>query len=1604
MDRYENREYHGYNYLSLSKNRLNTVVFNEGKVKNLRKKFTTAAIIALTSGTTVLFTTNQVKAATTSEQEVTTAAQNAATNDQQKMAEANKILPKQGFTQDVDTQDTNTTSKQEQDTIAQTQTVNQATTKQDDDGEQAQTQDEAGHKDANGVELPANNQDHVKGNVQSAWDQGYKGQHIVVAVIDSGVDTDHKDFSTMPEDPKLSADKMKELIDKLGYGQYVNEKFPFVYNAIDHDNQHLKNDDVDHGQHVSGIIAADGHPDGDQEYVVGVAPEAQLMHFRIFNDGPSNIDIAKQIYDATNLGADIIQMSLGGGVAAADLNDAEQRAVQYAIDHGVIVSISASNNGNSTSVQNPSNITDENYSAGGAAGNYKPFNSGTVANPGAAQGAVTGASETSGLGQDSDMSSFSSWGPLPDYTLKPDLSAPGDNVISLGNTTDDGESTYVTKSGTSMAGPFIAGAAALVKQRLQQTNPELQGADLVYAVKAILMNSANPQIQNGYTTIVSPRRQGAGQINVGAATAAPAYVIANDKTGSLSLRNIGDSNEFELTFNNLTNQTQTYTFDASTAGGYTEVREDGTGIFHDVQLAGTQVSGQDTIVLQPNEKGKKVKFTLTLTGINKNQLVEGYLTFTNTDGKSTISVPYLGYYGDMTSENVFDKNANEENPDIAGNRLTNEDNYPRGIADQESLKELVNVEGEYNWQEVAKLYETGKVAFSPNDDNKSDIIMPYEYLKQNVQDLKVEILDANGKVVRVLADSHGAQKSYNDDGTGTVDTLYSVNNGDAYKWDGKVYDPKTGEMKAAPDGQYTYRFVATLYNDGPNKVQTNDTPVIIDTVAPVLENVKYDAATQTISGNYSDEGAGFTNYSYATVTINDHVFGFKLNDDGESKFDNSDKTQGHFSFVLTPEEKQVLATSKNKISVAISDVADNTVVKTLDVAPVAEGNQVAVWNAVNGLPYNETSSDYNEENNTYLLRGSANKDFYLNGKLVNVQNGEFVVPVSLDDNNLVFSSDEKGEQVLGKFTTYTPKAQFAWQHVDGEETSFGISVYSVYGDNPNDIVVQAAVPKGDNVKAFARDYFTGEQYTGEIKDGVATFHVHTSINQDPTTNINRRALLHGWVEVNGPTYNDKQISNLDEISNTYYIGVYYDPDAQAKTYTNRDDLGTDFTDKAADPSDFGPGQYPGHDNSIDEDSNISFDYVTNNGMDSWSRDAIAKGYYDPATKTVIVTGHVGENVVSLIALQDKYTDTDPESKVDISDGGKFTLRFKVDDPSMRQLAYYYDVKDEDGEIKTVKGSIAVILDTVLPTVNVDQLPSGQDSLVITTNNPTFRLSGNVNDNIDGYSVFINGDNVFTQFSGNSYDYIPGMYGDSNQKTPNLYGGYKFDQEFNLDDENGKPSTHVFKVQVVDQVGNSVTKMITVKFDPNAKTETQVPGETPDQDTDNIRPVVPTPVVPLTRDEVNNNNIKNNESITGQEKPTLDDETALILPRNVIVYDENGKALKKRNNQDYLKKGTQLKDKHIVEIGGSSYYKVGKNKYVKAAATAKDYKFHKAILIKNSFIYDLNGKTVKNKGKRILLKKGKTVNILNSGKTHKIGKHVFYQIGVNQFVKVNNVAV
>ncbi|RVU77757.1 hypothetical protein [Lactobacillus xujianguonis] len=420
--------------------------------------------------------------------------------------------------------------------------------------------------------------------------------------------------------------------------------------------------------------------------------------------------------------------------------------------------------------------------------------------------------------------------------------------------------------------------------------------------------------------IVSPRRQGAGGINAGAATSSPVYITTGDGTSSLSLREIGNTTKFTLTFHNLSDVDQAHDFD-DFGGSYTEQRDEETGVFSDVRIDGA----------------------------------------------------------------------------------------PLGIADEDSLKkELVpDDKGNYNWDQIYYEYETGKVAFSPDDDN--DTFYPVVYLKQNIKSLRIDVLNDKGEVVQEIVNVPDLSKSFNSqDSKGII----SPNKDSRFGWNGKIYNSKTGVYENAPDGEYTYRFTATLYGNGDNKVQTHEMPIIIDTTAPVVDKMTYNPETHTLSGKYSDTGVGFTKYSHATLTINDHEFDVKLDDEDQSGFDNADQTQGHFAIHLNEDQYNALSAAKNKMTIAIADVADNATDKTIDVASVPGHKAISVWNTLDHDSFSTDTDDYDADSDTFTIRGGATHDFYYDGKLVKVTNGTYAVSVDANKDEIDFTSDKDGKNII----------------------------------------------------------------------------------------------------------------------------------------------------------------------------------------------------------------------------------------------------------------------------------------------------------------------------------------------------------------------------------------------------------------------------------------------------------------------------------------------------------------------------------------------------------------------------------------------------------------
>ncbi|MCC2250612.1 S8 family serine peptidase [Virgibacillus sp. AGTR] len=186
---------------------------------------------------------------------------------------------------------------------------------------------------------------------QQAWrDYGYKGEGMVVGIIDTGIDSTHQDMVLSDADTAaLTEEAVNETIDEEGLpGNFYTDKVPYGYNYMD-ENDEIREIHAEanyHGMHVAGTVGANG--DEDNGGVLGIAPEAQLLALKVFGNDPEMQytygDVyVKAIDDAIKLGVDALNMSLGSTAGYVDPDSPEQQAVARAVDNGVLMSISAGN-------------------------------------------------------------------------------------------------------------------------------------------------------------------------------------------------------------------------------------------------------------------------------------------------------------------------------------------------------------------------------------------------------------------------------------------------------------------------------------------------------------------------------------------------------------------------------------------------------------------------------------------------------------------------------------------------------------------------------------------------------------------------------------------------------------------------------------------------------------------------------------------------------------------------------------------------------------------------------------------------------------------------------------------------------------------------------------------------------------------------------------------------------------------------------------------------------------------------------------------------------------------------------------------------------------
>ncbi|MBA1333630.1 MAG: Serine protease AprX [Firmicutes bacterium] len=274
------------------------------------------------------------------------------------------------------------------------------------------------------------------------WENSVTGKGVTVAVLDTGI-YNHPDLEGRI----------------IGFADFIN-------------NEKESYDDNGHGTHVAGDIASNGSK-SDARYK-GPAPEANLVGVKVLNQqGSGTLSVLvegiqwcidnKQAYDIR-----IINLSLGSEAKEPYADDPICQAVEKAWRSDIIVCVAAGNSGPAPR---------------------------TINTPGIHPSVITvGALDDMNTAylRDDNVANFSSRGPTADNLNKPDVLAPGVNIISLrspGSTLDKQKKGnrinkwYISLSGTSMATPICAGVIAQMLQADSSLTPDMVKARLIETAK-----------------------------------------------------------------------------------------------------------------------------------------------------------------------------------------------------------------------------------------------------------------------------------------------------------------------------------------------------------------------------------------------------------------------------------------------------------------------------------------------------------------------------------------------------------------------------------------------------------------------------------------------------------------------------------------------------------------------------------------------------------------------------------------------------------------------------------------------------------------------------------------------------------------------------------------------------------------------------------------------------------------------------------------------------------------------------------------------------------------------------------------------------------------
>lgn len=348
------------------------------------------------------------------------------------------------------------------------------------------------------------------------------------------------------------------------------------------------------------------------------------------------------------------------------------------------------------------------------------------------------------------MAGFTSWGPTPTLTMKPELTAPGADIYSI-----DQDNKYQVMSGTSMATPHVAGAAAIVAQFLKDTNTVFyeearDPAARQVLNKTLLMNTAIPQKDE--ETYYPVRRQGAGLIDLENLVKAKVTIKATSKNdrdldAKAELKSFTDK-EFTIDYElrNYSDQDIKYTLDPSMLTEKFVADPDlGPMTTETDRNMNFTVDQKEVTAAANNTTRISVTFNFENDDINLNNYVEGFLRFIpqDKDKDASLTVPYLGFYGDWLEPRIFDIFSHEWGINGAPNFLNTKTNNAMG----DVFDFTDPADGQAKDNKLNQIKYNGNSTYITSHDSSAALRIRFALLR-NTEYIKASIKDESGALLK----------------------------------------------------------------------------------------------------------------------------------------------------------------------------------------------------------------------------------------------------------------------------------------------------------------------------------------------------------------------------------------------------------------------------------------------------------------------------------------------------------------------------------------------------------------------------------------------------------------------------------------------------------------------------------------------------------------------------------------------------------------------------------------------------------------------------------------------------------------------------------------